>query len=316
MYSLKQARKFSRNINTADKNIALRFNQQKAAVFFVLLLVCSFATGVAYASVDDVADGETTASGTVSGSYTDTNSSNDTYESITERESGGKPSNRYSYLEHRWTIDVTGGDTVTFYVEAYHTSNNEGDNFIFAYSTDGSSYTDMLTVSKTSDNDTPQSYVLPTSTSGTVYIRVMDADQTSGNRTLDTIYIDDMYIRSESTPDPATNPAPANAAVDVAITADLSWTAGSGATSHDVYFGTSSPGTFQGNQAGTSFDPGTLANNTTYYWRIDEVNASGTITGTVWSFTTVVAAPAAATSPTPTNTAVDIAIKGNIGSLN
>ena len=73
--------------------------------------------------------------------------------------------------------------------------------------------------------------------------------------------------------------------------ADLNWTAGSGATSHDVYFGTTSPGTFQGNQAGTTFDPGVLANNTTYFWRIDEVNAGGTTTGNVWSFTTVATAP-------------------------
>mgnify|MGYP000747770646 CR=1 FL=1 len=63
---------------------------------------------------------------------------------------------------------------------------------------------------------------------------------------------------------------------DVALDADLSWTAGSDATSHDVYFGTSpSPGVgeLQGNQAGTTFDPGALTASTTYYWRIDQVNA-------------------------------------------
>jgi hypothetical protein len=70
------------------------------------------------------------------------------------------------------------------------------------------------------------------------------------------------------------------------LTPILTWTAGDGATSHDVYFGTESPGTLQGNQAGTTFDPGTLANATTYYWRIDEKNAGGTTTGDVWSFTT------------------------------
>ncbi|MHC4622216.1 MAG: hypothetical protein ACYTEQ_31160, partial [Planctomycetota bacterium] len=32
-----------------------------------------------------------------------------------------------------------------------------------------------------------------------------------------------------------------------------------------------------------------MSNNTTYYWRIDEINASGTTTGIVWSFTTVAA---------------------------
>jgi hypothetical protein len=87
-------------------------------------------------------------------------------------------------------------------------------------------------------------------------------------------------------PGQASNPGPPNAATDVSITTDLSWTAGSGSTSSDVYFGTSNPGAFQGNQTATTFDPGTLANGTTYYWRINEVNAATTTTGTVWSFTT------------------------------
>ncbi|MHC4736742.1 MAG: choice-of-anchor Q domain-containing protein, partial [Planctomycetota bacterium] len=85
----------------------------------------------------------------------------------------------------------------------------------------------------------------------------------------------------------ATNPNPANGARRVTITAELSWTAGADATSHDVYFGTTSPGMFQGNQSGTTFDPGTMAYSTTYYWRIDELNQGGTTTGTVWSFRTM-----------------------------
>jgi hypothetical protein len=53
-----------------------------------------------------------------------------------------------------------------------------------------------------------------------------------------------------------------------------------------VYFGTVSPGTFQGNQTETLFNPGTLNADTTYYWRIDEKNPAGTTTGRIWSFTT------------------------------
>jgi hypothetical protein len=62
-----------------------------------------------------------------------------------------------------------------------------------------------------------------------------------------------------------------------------------------VYFGTSSPPAPQGNQPGTGFEPGTLNNNTTYYWRIDEVNGIGTTAGTLWSFTTEAALPPPAT---------------------
>jgi len=145
----------------------------------------------------DVATDETAVKGTVSGDYTDTHTSNDVYESITERESGGKPSNRYSYLEHQWTFNVTGGSTVTFYIEAYKTDNSEGDDFVFAYSTNGEDWTNMVTVTKTSDDDSTQSYALPSSLSGTTYVRVKDTDQTAGNKSLDTIYVDHMYIRSE-----------------------------------------------------------------------------------------------------------------------
>jgi len=87
-------------------------------------------------------------------------------------------------------------------------------------------------------------------------------------------------------PGKAISPSPANGATDVGVTTDLSWTAGSGATSHIVYFGTTSPGTLQGEQGGTTFDTGTMSTNTTYYWRIDEKNTAGTTTGDVWSFTT------------------------------
>jgi len=87
-------------------------------------------------------------------------------------------------------------------------------------------------------------------------------------------------------PGQASNPNPANGATNVSISADLSWTAGSNAVSHDVYFGTTSPPPFIHNQTSTTFNPGTMASYTTYYWRIDEVNPSGTTTGTVWTFRT------------------------------
>jgi hypothetical protein len=102
----------------------------------------------------------------------------------------------------------------------------------------------------------------------------------------------------------ARNPAPANNAVDVAPDANLSWTAGSGAVSHNVYFGTSNPPAFQNNQTATTFDPGVLDFNTTYYWCIDEVNGPNTVTGDLWMFTT---ASGLAKNPDPANGAMNVA---------
>ncbi|MBP7051332.1 MAG: hypothetical protein KBE65_09985 [Phycisphaerae bacterium] len=90
-------------------------------------------------------------------------------------------------------------------------------------------------------------------------------------------------------------PTPANGVVDVVQDGALSWEAGEQAEQHEVYFGedanavatadTSSP-LFMGKQSGTTFDAGNLDWNKTYYWRVDEVGASETWKGNVWSFTT------------------------------
>ena len=102
-----------------------------------------------------------------------------------------------SILEHKWTFNVTGGGTgVSFAVEAYHTSNTEGDDFDFYYSTDDAAYTYMLTVTKTADDDTEQVYSLPSDLTGTVYIKAVDTDRTAGNTNSDTLYIDKMVIRT------------------------------------------------------------------------------------------------------------------------
>ena len=93
-------------------------------------------------------------------------------------------------------------------------------------------------------------------------------------------------------------PSPGNGSVATLTVAEtLTWSAGEGASQHGVYFGTdreavgtadnSSP-EFQGNQPGTSFPLAGLVEfgGGDYYWRIDEVDADGTVhTGYVWTFT-------------------------------
>jgi hypothetical protein len=96
----------------------------------------------------------------------------------------------------------------------------------------------------------------------------------------------------------AGSPAPSrDAIVDIRDASSLSWSAGDTAVSHDVYFGpnrdtvagadNSSP-EFQGNQTATSLSLADLVEfgGGDYYWRIDEVEADGTvIAGTIWEFT-------------------------------
>ena len=91
-------------------------------------------------------------------------------------------------------------------------------------------------------------------------------------------------------------PAPLDDSLDVGISPGLSWTAGHGAVAHDVYFGTSpaavaaattSSPEYLGRQTTTTRATGTLLSGTTYFWRVDSLDATGTLTpGRVWSFTT------------------------------
>ncbi len=94
----------------------------------------------------------------------------------------------------------------------------------------------------------------------------------------------------------AADPVPADGQQYVGDTQILTWTANSEATSHDVYFGTNETAVadatpasaeFKVNQAGTSYDPGTLDTDwTKYFWRIDEKDGTDTVKGRVWEFST------------------------------
>ena len=57
---------------------------------------------------------------------------------------------------------------------------------------------------------------------------------------------------------------------------------------YDVYFGTgATPPLVSANQAGTTYDPGTLSYNTKYYWKITAGdNHAASTTGPVWDFST------------------------------
>ena len=86
---------------------------------------------------------------------------------------------------------------------------------------------------------------------------------------------------------PPTLASPANGGTGVTLTPALSWNASTGATSYDVYFGTSPTPPLVNNVTTTSYTPATLAAGTTYYWQIVAKNAAGTGASSVWSFTTM-----------------------------
>jgi hypothetical protein len=100
----------------------------------------------------------------------------------------------------------------------------------------------------------------------------------------------------------ASSPVPASSLVNVSTSPTLNWQPGNGATAHQVYFGAYpilSSANYQGQQTSTNFTPPALAPNTTYYWRVDEVNSNGVQAGNVWSFTTWWTPPVSITISNP-----------------
>jgi hypothetical protein len=100
-----------------------------------------------------------------------------------------------------------------------------------------------------------------------------------------------------TTPGAVGNPQPASGAVDVQMTETLSWTSADNAASHELYFGTDADAVKNATTASPeyvgpsalgaeSYDPGELAWDSGYAWRVDEVYPSGAVKGLVWTFAT------------------------------
>lgn len=92
-----------------------------------------------------------------------------------------------------------------------------------------------------------------------------------------------------SLPGKATEPDPPHEAITVDVNTGISWKPGEDALSHDIYFGSTNPPPHAASSSDSSYNPGELEHNTTYYWRIDAKNNDGTKVGDVWNFSTEIA---------------------------
>jgi hypothetical protein len=94
-------------------------------------------------------------------------------------------------------------------------------------------------------------------------------------------------------PKKAYDASPPDGSTFIPADATLSWSGGFGAKLHTVYFGDDFDTV--NNAAGgapatdTTFDPGPLELEKTYYWRVDEFDPPATHKGDTWSFTTTLA---------------------------
>ena len=102
-------------------------------------------------------------------------------------------------------------------------------------------------------------------------------------------------VRFSTIPKRASEPDPSDNASNIDINPTLSWKSGRGAIEHNVYLDTDEAAVEGGTAdsetvAESSYTSATLMLDTTYYWRVDEVNSLAdypTWSSDVWSFSTV-----------------------------
>jgi regulation of enolase protein 1 (concanavalin A-like superfamily) len=154
--------------------------------------------------------------------------------------------------------------------------------------------TDVIYKGRQSQNMYPDTSALPVELGTTYYWRIDEIDS-AGN-----INIGDIWSFTVQ-PLTAYNPNPSIEAKYIDLDADLLWSPGFKAQSHDVYFGTSptaitnattSSAEFKGNQTAATYALPPLEYDMLYYWRIDEQNTDGTVSkGDIWRFRTLPSTP-------------------------
>jgi hypothetical protein len=222
---------------------------------------------------------ETTTYGSVSGNYTNTWGDDGVAEVISETESGGKKSRRTTRLQHEWQFNLPAGNSAMVTANAWQTGSGE-DAFRFEYSTNGSTYDTLFTVSS---GDTAQEHtaLLPLGTAGLLYVRVVDTDRTQGNRNVESIHIDHLYVRVEggSVGTPPLAPQSLSASAMSASQVDLSWQDMSG---DEMGFeiqrstdGSSWQSIANAPADATAYSDTSVAGGMLYYYRINAFNAAG-----------------------------------------
>ncbi|MCK5478165.1 MAG: hypothetical protein KAI44_04555 [Methylococcales bacterium] len=150
-----------------------------------------------------VATSENTALGSiVSGTYASTQQALG-FETLSEESSGGKPSQRFSYLDHSLLVTgVVPGASVELYINASAQSNGESDDFEFSYAVNGAVPVVIGTLLQGMSKEF--TVALDPTISGTVEVNVVDTNRSQGRSARDTVTIREISITSSG--DPAEQP--------------------------------------------------------------------------------------------------------------
>ena len=106
---------------------------------------------------------------------------------------------RTNSLQHGWTIGgVPATGTRVLNMKAWKTVSSDGDNFtVQVYNVSRARWVTAFTVTSTTAPGTTLSYTIPTGTSGTVRVQVIDSNSTKNATFLDTLFVDQLYVRAQ-----------------------------------------------------------------------------------------------------------------------
>jgi glucuronoarabinoxylan endo-1,4-beta-xylanase len=185
-------------------------------------------------------------------------------------------------------VSATNNDT-NVRVSAYLSSNNQ--QLVVVFINTNSSASSSMSLNFSSFSFGKSSIY---QTAGSNYFQLLGAI-TNSQVTLPPLSLTTIVLNQVIAVGAASNPSPANGAAGIALNSSLSWSGGSNALIHAVYFGINSNAVaqaattsqeFQGVISTTNFSP-SLAAGQTYFWRVDEISGINTNTGAVWSFSTI-----------------------------
>jgi fibronectin type 3 domain-containing protein len=249
--------------------------------------------------VDAYAQSASASSGTFSGDIAALRIDDGATQRLSETESGGKPSKRTSEGQASWQFDVSPGMSVTVIATAWVTGNVDEDSFDFQYSLDGSGYSPLFIVDG-SQSGTVYVASLPSSVSGSMTVRATDTNRDPGARSLETLNVDHLVIRTEADPN-ATPPAAPSLAQATAVSHSLvsvSWTDNATDESGFRIQRSDNGGPWTGiatvNADTTSYEDETVGAGTGYAYRVAAYNGAG---DSAWTDSNAVTTPAAPPGP-------------------
>ena len=160
----------------------------------------------------------------------------------------------------------------------------------YASDPDGDTLTFTLISGPGAITDSTYNYSPDYDASGTYIVEIEVNDGKGGSASDNfTITVNDV----NRDPVMPSNPMPANEAIDISLDASLSWSCNdpdNDPLTYDIYFGTTpTPLLVASGISETTYNPGELKGNTTYYWKVvAKDNRGGTTESAVWRFTTTV----------------------------